>query len=137
MEKNIKDLIARVNRTLVWYKKGGWIDCRRTPNGGENMIQTMDEYVESRFNRESWDVPELQKAVELLDGHLFKCSLTGINLQKKKYKEATVTIIEPEEIKDPSPEVLQALIDVEKFLGGKTLKFTSLIAKVKYTVEKI
>ena len=65
MEKNIKDLIARVNRTLVWYKKGGWIDCRRTPNGGENMIQTMDEYVESRFNRESWDVPELQKAVEL------------------------------------------------------------------------
>ena len=44
---------------------------------------------------------------------------------------------EPEEIKDPSPEVLQALIDVEKFLGGKTLKFNSLIAKVKYTVEKI
>ena len=48
----LKKLVINVNRTLIWYKKNGWIDCRRTPSSGQEIIAEMSDFLDARLNRE-------------------------------------------------------------------------------------
>lgn len=126
--------MRNVNRTLVYYKKGGWIDVRRTPNSPQNMVESLEEFVEARFNRECWDVPELKEALESLDGFLFKCTLEEPNELDKKFKEATMELVNLGDIEDPTEELAIMLETVENFLGGTKIKFNSVKTKVKYEI---
>lgn len=134
MEKNLKKLLVRVNKSLVWYKRGGWVDARRTPTSGINMVNSLEEFIEARFNRECWEVPELLEACELMDGFLFKCTLIEPDEVRKKFKEAVLTLVSPEDIVNPTEELIKVLTGVSKFLGGTKIKFNSVKVKVKYSI---
>lgn len=124
-----------MNKSLIWYKGGGWIDCRRTPDGPPNMVQDIREFVEARFNRELCDIPELSRICDLLGGHVFVCVLEGANESKRKFTTATMTLINPEELEDPSEEVIRLLDEVKEYLGGTKVSFNSVKVKIKYTIE--
>lgn len=126
--------MRNVNRTLGYYKKGGWIDVRRTPTSPQNMVESLEEFVEARFNRECWDIPELKEALESLDGFLFKCTLEEPNELDKKFKEATMELVNLGDIEDPTEELGIMLEAVEKFLGGTKIKFNSVKTKVIYEI---
>jgi len=133
----IKDLIARVNKSIIWYKKGGWIDCRRTPTSGENLVESLEEFIEARFNRECWDLPEFNEACELLDGKLFICTLDGVDEVRKRFRKATLRLVKEEDILDPSPQLLEILKNVREFLGGSSISFNGVRIKIKYEIENV
>lgn len=134
-EKVIRRLIAGVNKSLYWYKKGGWIDCRRTPTSDVNMVNSLEEFIEAKFNRDCWDIPELRTACELLDGFVFKCELIEPDEMKKRYKLAILTLVRESEIENPTDQLRDELRHVYKFFGGNIIKFNSVKVKVKYEVE--
>jgi hypothetical protein len=134
-EKIIKDLIRRVNRTLTYYKRGGWIDCRRTPTSNINIVNSLEEFVDARFNRECFEVPELSDACDLLDGRLFICTLEEPDEKHKKYKQAKLTLVDKDDIYKPSEELVDLLESIKKFLGGSVIRFNSVKVKVKFTIE--
>lgn len=134
-KKSLSDVIASINNSLVYFKKGGWIDCKRTPYEQErNFVDSLEEFVEARFNRECFDIPELAELCEILDGRVFKCVLEGADDFKKKYRKATITLIDPEEIDNPSQELIDMIEEVRKFLGGNKIKFNGVRIKIKYTI---
>lgn len=135
MEKILKKVMRSVNKTLGYYKKGGWIDVRRTPNSTkQNMVESLEEFVEARFNRECWEIPELVEALDSLDGYLFKCTLEEPNEADKRFKEATMELVGLEDIEDPTEELAIMLEKVETFLGGTKIKFNGVKSKIKYEI---
>ena len=134
MEKILKKVMRNVNKTLGYYKRGGWIDVRRTPTSPQNMVESLEEFVEARFNRECWDIPELQEALDSLDGFLFKCTLEEPNEADKKFKEATMELVSLEDIEDPTEELALMLEAVETFLGGTKIKFNGVKTKIKFEI---
>lgn len=135
IEAEIKKMISRVNKTLIHYKKGGWIDCRRTPDAGQEMMETLEQFVDARFNREAWNVPEFQKAEEYLGGRLFSCTLEEPDENKKRYKQATLTLIDIDNVIEPSQELIDLVEEIKTLLGGTKIKFNSVKIKIKYTIE--
>lgn len=132
----LKKLVINVNRTLIWYKKNGWIDCCRTPSSGQEIIAEMSDFLDARLNREAWNIPEFREAEELLGGHLFKFeSITGIDEVRKKYKQAVFTLTTPEKVIEPDENLINVLKSVEKFIGGTTIKFNGVKVKVKVIIE--
>lgn len=134
-EKEILKLIKRVNKSLGFYKKGGWIDCRRTPTSGINIVNNLEEFIDARFNRECFEIPELFEICDLLDGRLFKCTLEDPDENKKRYGKATLSLVKEEEINNPSQELIDLLNKTREIIGGNTITFNSVKAKVKYTIE--
>lgn len=136
MEKNIvKRLISEVNSTLSLYKKGGWIDVRRTPTSGPELMMSLEQFIEARFNREAWAIPEFNAAEELLGGHLFKCELEGPDEMKKRYKKATLTLIDEKLVLDPTQNLIDELEKVRQFIGGTKIMFNGVRVKIKYEIE--
>lgn len=134
MEKILKKLIRNVNKSLKYYKRGGWIDVRRTPTSSQNMVYSLEEFVEALFNRECFDIPELKEAVDCLDGFLFKCTLEEPNEADKKYKGAIMELVTLEDIEDPTEELADMLEKLTLKLGGTKLKFTSAPRKIKLEI---
>lgn len=134
-EKEIVKLIKKVNKSLSLYKKGGWIDCRRTPTSGTNIVNNLEEFIDARFNRECFDIPELSEICDLLDGRLFKCILEEPDENKKRYKQATLILVDESEINNPSQELKDLLKKTREIIGGNTIKFNSVKVKIKYTIE--
>lgn len=134
-QKAVKDVIMEVNKTLTWYKKGGWVDTRRTPSSGPNYVNSLEEYVEARFNREMWEVPEVYPACELLDGRLFSCRLDECDEMKKRFKIATLTLIDVKDIENPTPELEECIKRAREFIGGNEIIFNSVKVKVKYDIR--
>jgi len=142
-EHIVKNIIKEVNTSLGVYKKGGWIDCRRTPSDEiPNLVEDLTNFVEARFNRECWNVPELLGLCEAFDGKAFKCTLIGANEEKKKFEQAIITLPRPENVEieseDPDKskeELLEMLKSAESFFGGNKITFYSYKAKIKYFTE--
>ena len=136
MEKIIKSLISTVNKKMkVTYKGGGWIDARRTPTSGQNMVNSLEEFIDAVFNQECYDIPELREVEELLGGRLFSCKLEEPDEMKKKYKQATLTLISADDIIEPSEELIKLLDEVRIFLGGTKIVFNSVKVKIKFSIE--
>lgn len=135
MEKNtIKRLISEVNSTLTLYKKGGWIDVRRTPSSAPELMMSLEQFIEARFNREAWNVPEFNTAEELLGGHLFKCELEEPDEMKKRYRSATLTVIDEKLVCEPTQNLIDELDKVRAALGGSRIKFNGVKVKIKYEI---
>ena len=136
MEKAIKSLISTVNKKMkVTYKGGGWIDARRTPTSGQNMVNSLEEFIDAVFNQECYDIPELREVEELLGGRLFSCTLEGEDEARRRYKQATMTMVSPEDIENPSEELIELLETARKFFGGTKINFNSVPTKIRYSVE--
>ena len=103
--------------------------------GQMRFLDTLEDFIEARFNRECWEIPELNEACELLDGRLFSCSLIGPDEAKKKFKQAVITIARPEDIENPSEDLKKALDVAYNYLGGNKIKFNSVKVKVKYEIS--
>lgn len=131
----IKKIISKVNETLIHYKKGGWIDCRRTPDADQEMMESLEQFIDARFNREAWNIPELRDAEEYLGGRLFSCTLEEPDENKKRYKQATLTLIDKDDIIEPSQELIDLLDRAKDYLGGTKVKFNSVKVKIKLTIE--
>lgn len=131
----IKNIISKVNETLIHYKKGGWIDCRRTPDADQEMMESLEQFIDARFNREAWNIPELRDAEEYLGGRLFSCTLEEPDENKKRYKQATLTLIDKDDIIEPSQELIDLLDRARDYLGGTKVKFNSVKVKIKLIIE--
>ena len=132
----LKKMVISVNRTLIWYKRNGWVDCRRTPSSGSEIISEMNEFIDARLNREAWNIPEFREAEELLGGHLFKCeSIHSVDEVRKKYKQAVFSLTTPEKVIEPDENLINVLESVRKFIGGTTIKFNGVKVKVKIIIE--
>ena len=134
MEKTIEKLLLSVNESLRFYKRGGWIDARRTPTSGVNMVDTIEDFIDARFNNEIWGVPEFHAASDLLEGRLFSCHVEGVKKKKKRFKSATLTLIKPEDIEDPSEFLLGEIKKVHDILGGNVVKFNGSRKSVKFEI---
>ena len=134
MEKTIEKLLLSVNESLRFYKRGGWIDARRTPTSGVNMVDALGGVIDARFNNEIWGVPEFHAASDLLEGRLFSCHVEGVDEEKKRFKSATLTLIKPEDIEDPSEFLLGEIKKVHDILGGNVVKFNGSRKSVKFEI---
>ena len=134
MEKTIEKLLLSVNESLRFYKRGGWIDARRTPTSGVNMVDTIEDFIDARFNNEIWGVPEFHAASDLLEGRLFSCHIEGVDEEKKRFKSATLTLIRPEDIENPSEFLLGEIKKVHDILGGNVVKFNGSRKSVKFEI---
>lgn len=127
LKEVIKDLISRVNSSLVYYEKD-YVSVKRTPTSDKERCTSFEQYIEARFNYECCQVPELIDAVISTDGYLFKC--TGIvdpDDTKRRFSTATVVLSTeiPDDLKD---EVLQ-------LIGGSEIEFNNVKKKIKFTIR--
>ena len=130
----ILKIISEVNRTLGQYEKD-WISCERIP-GVRERCNSFEHFIELRFNRECYKIPELQKLVEATEGHLFSCtSLDDVDTEKRKFSKAHVEILDPKLIRDEDTEIKEMLEEALKFLGGRKISFNSVKKKIKYNIE--
>ena len=134
MEKTIEKLLLSVNESLRFYKRGGWIDARRTPRSGVKRVDTIEDFIDARFNNEIWGVPEFHAASDLLEGRLFSCHVEGVDEEKKRFKSATLTLIRPEDIENPSEFLLGEIKKVHDILGGNVVKFNGSRKSVKFEI---
>ena len=142
-EKQLKKIIANVNKSLVWYKPGGWIDAKRTPLCEDpNWVMNLQEYVEARFNRECFDIPELTKVFDIFDGKVWTCTLDDPNEEKRRYKTATLTIVDPNQVYIdeeghcvPKEKICELLDKVRDFFGGSEVTFNSVKVKIEFEVK--
>lgn len=135
-DKIIKSTIAAVNSSLGKFKKGGWIQVERIPGLEKEACENLEEFVEAVFNRECYNrIPELQEAEILLGGHLFQCKLEGPDEMKKRFKSATIVLVDEKSIIEPDDALISELKLVESWIGGKSIKFNSVKVKIKFEVK--
>ena len=136
LEEIIKKVVSEVNRTLCQYEKS-WVSCERTPGGERERCESFEHFIELRFNRECYKIPELQKLILATDGHLFRCtSLEDIDLDKRKYSIAHVEMLGLDEIRDEDEDIKKMLEEVQKLFGGRKLSFNSVRKKIKFKIEE-
>lgn len=134
LEEIIMKVVSEVNRTLNQYEKD-WVSCERVPDIRERC-ESFEHFIELRFNRECYKIPELQKLIIATDGHLFKCtSLDNPNTEKRKFTLAHMEMLDPKLIRDEDVEIKEMLDEALKLFGGRKLSFNSVKKKIKYTIE--
>jgi hypothetical protein len=135
LEEIIKKVVSEVNRTLCQYEKS-WVSCERMPGGGRERCESFEHFIELRFNRECYKIPELQKLILATEGHLFRCtSLDDPDLNKNKFSMAHVEMLDLSEIRDEDTDIKEMLIEVQKLFGGRKLSFNSVKKKIKFKIE--
>jgi hypothetical protein len=134
LEEIILKVISEVNRTLTQYEKD-WVSCERVP-GIRERCESFEHFIELRFNRECYKIPELQKLILATDGHLFKCtSLDNPNIEKRKFTLAHLEMLDLSQIREEDQDIREMLEDAYKLFGGRKLSFNSVKKKIKYTIE--
>ena len=135
LEDIIKKVVSEVNRTLCQYEKN-WISCERTHGGERERCESFEHFIELRFNRECYKIPELQKLILATDGHLFRCtSLDDPDIEKRKFSLAHLEMLDLSEIRDEDTDIKEMLAEVQKLFGGRKLSFNSVKKKIKFTIE--
>lgn len=127
LEETIRDLISRVNSTLLYFEKD-YTSVKRTPTSDKERCSSFEQFIEARFNFECCQIPELIEAVISTDGHLFTCvSLENPDLSKRRFTTASVII-------DPNlPENLKN--EVLELFGGSEIIFNNVRKKIKFTIK--
>lgn len=135
LEKIIRKVVSEVNRTLGQYEKG-WVSCERTPGGERERCESFEHFIELRFNRECYKIPELQKLIIATEGHLFRCtSLEEPDLEKHKFELAHLEMLDLSEIRDEDTDIKEMLTTVQKLFGGRKISFNSVRKKIKFKIE--
>jgi len=134
-EKIIKAIASRVNKTLNYFEKD-FISAQRSPEVEKERCQTLEDYIEKRFNYEAYKVPELREAIRLTEGHLFYVDeLEEVNEAKRRFKKAHICVI-TEEMVDTTDESLKSEIaKALEYIGGSHIIFNSVKQKIKLIIE--
>lgn len=125
--ETIKELLSRVNSSLMYYEKD-FVSVKRTPTADKERCSSFEQFIEARFNFECCQIEELVEAVISTDGKLFIVqSLENPDTTKRKFSSATVTLCPtlPENLKY---EVLQ-------LIGGTEIVFNSVKRKIKFSIK--
>ena len=135
LEKSIRGVISRVNSTLKTYEKH-FISCKRTPDSEIEPCESFEQFIEIRFNYECYKVPEFKDLIEATNGHLFSCiNIDTPDITKRKFKFATVKILEVDDILESDDDIKKMLESLHKLLGIKTITFNNLKKKIKIKYE--
>ena len=133
----LKAAASRVNTTLHDYDPG-FVSATRTSNiVDKEVCNTLEEFVEIRFNRECLEIPQLSEAVRVSNGHLLICrGLLNPNVKQRKYDKALVTLIEEEDIDSEVDKILQK--DNTLNLGIDEIKnrFPEVVKDLKISLER-
>lgn len=131
----IREIIARVNKTLCYYEKD-YISVKRTPEAERERTVSFEQYIEARFNYECCQIPELYDIVIALEGHLWQnVQLVGSDTAKRRFTEAKITLIDPESPIIEDPELKNAIYEIAKQLGGSSVRFNNVKKKIKFVIE--
>lgn len=134
-ESIIREIIARVNKTLCYYEKD-YISVRRTPLTERERMVTFEQYIEARFNFECCKIPELYDIVVALEGHLWQnVELINPDTSKRRFTEAKITLINPESPTIEDPELKKAIYELAEQLGGSSVRFNNVKKKIKFRIE--
>lgn len=133
--KELKKAVSLTNGSISWFKRDGYIDCRRTPESGINIVGSLEEFIDARFNRECWDIPQLNKLCDLLDGHAFECQLIGSDEERKRYDLAVFTLVSPDRIENPSEDLIELINSAREWLGGDQITFNCLKVKTNIIIK--
>lgn len=127
VRETIKELLSRVNCSLVYYEKD-YVSVKRTPNADKERCTSFEQYIEARFNFECCQIPELVEAVLSTDGRLFVvANLENPDGIKRRFSTATVII---------SPEIPESLREeILLIMGGSEIKFNNVKRKIKFSVK--
>ena len=135
LQDGIKEAIKSVNESLRSYE-AEWISLKRCPYSEKERIHTLRQFIECRLNMEFFYIPELREYVENFDGHFLEVmSVVGEDDKRKRfeYVEAYVN-------KSPDwyigEDFYEAILKIEKLLGGSKIKFTYSLKRPKITIEK-
>lgn len=113
----IKDSISRVNLTLKHYEEN-YVSASRTGEiSQKEFCKSLADFIEIRFNRECYNIPELKEAVELTKGHLFVCrELLGADSMARRFDSALLTLITEDDIETEVNKIIAIdCDDVENF----------------------
>lgn len=137
-EKEIKEVVSEVNRTLPCYEKD-WISVKRLPISIEKeRCTSFEQFIEARFNYEFFKRYEEFNDLEIfLDGKLFSCtSLEEPDVNRRRFKLVEITLVSPENIPDEYEDLKNLLIQVYNYLGGSRIYFNSVKKKIKLKIKK-
>ncbi len=135
LEKIIRKVVSEVNRTLGQYEKD-WVSCERIPGGERERCESFEHFIELRFNRECYKIPELQKLIIATEGHLFRCtSIEEPDLEKHKFELAHLEMLDLSEIRDEDVDIKEMLTTVQELFGGRKISFNSVRKKIKFKIE--
>lgn len=134
-EEEIRTLLSRVNSTLGYYEKD-YVSAQRTPDVDKERCTSFEEYIEIRFNREAYNVPEFKDLVEKTEGRLFSCiEIEEPDVVKRRFKTAKIRLLDPNLLPEEFENLKDDIYKVRDLLGGTTICFNSVKKKIKYNIE--
>lgn len=133
-KKAFKELVSRVNQQL-WYYEKGWVSVQRYPDSEKIRPETLEEFIEIRFNFEASKIPELSDTILKTEGRLFSCTeLVDPDEKKRWYKQAKIKLIDVDDIPDEFNDVKEMVTEVRDVIGGNTICFNGVKRKIKLTI---
>lgn len=118
--QSIKDAVSRVNSTLNNYE-ANYVSATRTSDiVDKESCDSLQDFIEIRFNRECLNVPELREAVESSNGHLFICKeLINEDPATRRFDQALVTLISEDDIESEVNKIISkrsgTYLSIEQF----------------------
>lgn len=135
LQIGIKEAIKNVNESLRSYE-AEWISLKRCPYSEKERVHTLRQFIECRLNMEFFYIPELREYVENFDGHFLEVmSVIGEDDKRKRFEYVEAYV-------NKSPDwyigenFYEAILEIEKLLGGSKIKFTYSLKRPKITIEK-
>lgn len=138
-ERELKQVVLEVNRTLPVYEKD-WISVKRTPESEEKERCTcFEQFIEARFNYEFCKrYTEFSDLINFLEGKAFKCTLLEEPDEiKRRFKNVEITLIDPSIVQDPSDLFLSEYQRLRTWLGGSIISFNSVRKKIRIKIKKV
>ena len=103
----IKDSIVRVNKTLSDYQEDYISASRSGDVSNKEPCKSFSQYIEIRFNRECWKIPELLEAMDLTRGHLFTCrEIVNEDSYSRRFDTVLVTVIDENDIENEIDKII-------------------------------
>ena len=145
--EELRNIIINVNETLSYYDPG-WSRIQRSPISSREEIETFSQYIECRFNLETFRSPILREFAEYFDGYLFEVTEI-INAEEKKYRFKEVCIeltkswenfLDPNMLDEDDDELRrhrfwEVTDEVKALLGGDKIYFNHSAKKPKIRIE--
>jgi len=133
----LKGAASRVNTTLPNYEPG-YVSASRTAEiSDRETCDSLEEFVEIRFNRECLDIPELSDAAKMSNGHLFVCrELSNPDIKSRKYDQALVTLIEESDIDAEVDKIIKKKDDINLGVEQIRHQYPEIVHELRASLEK-
>lgn len=143
----LKTIIINVNETLSYYDPG-WSRIQRSPISPREEIETFSQYIECRFNLETFRSPAFREFAEYFDGYLFEVTMVSEPEEKKyRFKEVCIELTKSwENFSDPNMldedddelkrhRFWEVTDEVKALIGGEKIYFNHSAKKPKIRIE--